>query len=63
MELYPSWRYHPDHDPVIVSDPGEEDALGEGWVDSPSKFQADEAQVADPAPFKRRRGRPRKVSP
>jgi len=32
---YPKWKYHAMEIPVIVKSPQEEDALGEGWGDSP----------------------------
>ena len=34
---YPSWRYHTVNPACIVNTPEEEEALGEGWFDSPAK--------------------------
>jgi len=46
---YPAWRYHAIKDPVIVADPGEEEALGPGWADTPAAFKAKPVIVnADP---------------
>lgn len=38
MSAYPAWRYHPDAPGRIVQTPAEDEALGDGWVDSPLKF-------------------------
>jgi hypothetical protein len=37
---FPTWRYHATEPAVIVNDPGELEALGEGWEDSPAAFEA-----------------------
>jgi hypothetical protein len=38
MQNYPSWRYHATEPAVIVADPEADDALGEGWADTPAAF-------------------------
>jgi hypothetical protein len=43
---YPAWRYHPDGRSCIVQTPADDDALGEGWADSPTAFET--APVAVP---------------
>jgi hypothetical protein len=35
-EEFPKWKYHETQNAVIVQDPDEESALGEGWFDSPA---------------------------
>jgi len=37
-KFWPSWRYHPVHEPRIFQSQAELDAAGPGWVDSPAKF-------------------------
>lgn len=45
---YPTWRYHPKKPAVIVHSPTEEDALGDGWSDSPDpKAAENRAKRAD----------------
>ena len=37
---YPKWRYHPSHDPVVVTDPDDEAArtpTDDGWLASPGR--------------------------
>ena len=36
--VYPSWRYHKSLGSKIVQNAEEDKSLGEGWVDTPSKF-------------------------
>lgn len=35
---YPKWLYHATLSPALVEDPEQEDALGEGWADTPAAF-------------------------
>jgi hypothetical protein len=35
---FPKWKYHAKLDAVVVNDPAEEMALGDGWEDSPAAF-------------------------
>lgn len=35
MDEYPKWLYHRTHEPVIVNDPDEHNALGRGWAEEP----------------------------
>ncbi len=39
--VYPSWRYHQEKCPegCIIQSAEQEAALGEGWVDTPAKFE------------------------
>lgn len=41
MELYPKWKYAADGRSIVVDDADAEEALGEGWYNSP-------ADVPDP---------------
>lgn len=34
-QRFPRWKYHKDHQPVIVHSASEETALGAGWGDTP----------------------------
>jgi hypothetical protein len=38
QKVYPSYRYHPDYEPLLVVSEEHEKSLGKGWVDSPAKF-------------------------
>jgi|GEM_PF-6793916 len=42
MEHYPSWRYHRTEPAQIVDTPEADEALGEGWADTPAAFLEDE---------------------
>lgn len=35
FQEFPKWKYHPQHEPVVVDDADAEKALGDGWGDSP----------------------------
>ena len=41
---YPKWKYHPLEIPVTVADKVAEDALGEGWYDSPIEATDDDLE-------------------
>lgn len=56
MRQYPRWLHHPEQGSVIVRDEKHEQALGEGWFDSPAQFPSDGTE-----PSKRGPGRPKKV--
>lgn len=43
--MFPSWRYHRTLDPRIVADPLEDEALGEGWADTPAAFLIPEEEA------------------
>lgn len=45
---FPSWRFHRTEPARIVNDPIEEEALGDGWADTPAAF-ADDDEPAEPA--------------
>lgn len=38
FQAFPSWRFNAEGKSVKVNDPMEEEALGEGWADSPAAF-------------------------
>lgn len=42
---FPSWRYHRTEPACIVHDPIEDEALGEGWADTPAAFEGDEPAI------------------
>lgn len=45
-EQYPKWLYHRTEPAVIVNDPDEQSALGDGWGEAP--FVADEPEELKP---------------
>ena len=45
---YPAWRYHREKEAVIVNDPVEEAALGEGWESTPAAFYPAEVTEVEP---------------
>lgn len=45
---FPTWRYHRTKEAVIVNSPEELKSLGEGWEDTPAKFEL--PQLPDPVP-------------
>lgn len=52
---YPKWLYHATQAAVIVNDPAEQEALGEGWQESPVEAPAQAAAPAEPPPKKPRK--------
>lgn len=40
---YPAFRYHRTKAPVVIHSPEAEEALGEGWANTPAAFQIEEA--------------------
>ena len=38
FQEFPKWKYHRTLSAKLVSDPEQEAALGEGWVDNPGVF-------------------------
>lgn len=44
---YPKWKYHPLEIPVTVADKAAEDALGDGWYDSPIEATEDDIEQDD----------------
>lgn len=44
---YPRWKYGAEGQSAIVNDADEEEALGEGWYDSPADVPAPDAEHAD----------------
>ena len=48
---YPCWRYHKNFPARLIHNPGQEVALGAGWVDNPAKVDdGDAAPVATEPP-------------
>lgn len=52
---FPKWKYHRTKSPVVVNNPEQEAALGEGWADHPNAFvgpppaePASESPAAEP---------------
>jgi hypothetical protein len=41
---YPKWLYHETQPPVLVQDPEEHAALGEGWEETPAAFAGKPAE-------------------
>jgi hypothetical protein len=52
-KVYPSWRYHPEHEARIVASEEAEKALGAGWVHSP-------ADIKPVEPVKKAKAKPSK---
>lgn len=54
---YPSCRYHPEKEPVIVVSAEHEEKLGDGWYESPADFGIETAPglVADPVIAEKRK--------
>lgn len=50
MNQYPKWLYHRTLPAVIVNNPDEHKALGDGWAESPADFE-----VSEEAPVKKAR--------
>ena len=52
FQPFPKWKYHATESAKTVLTPEQENALGEGWYDTPSELQAALAnpQKLDPAP-------------
>lgn len=54
QKVYPTWRYHKDHEPRLIKDREELEALGSGWVDNPGKVdlkpEAKAEKKPEPAP-------------
>lgn len=48
VPLYPVWRYHATKAACIVTTEAEDEALGAGWVDSPAKVTAPDAEPPPP---------------
>jgi hypothetical protein len=44
-ESFPRWRFHPEHEARIVRSKEQNDALGEGWYDSPAQFLSAEVHA------------------
>jgi hypothetical protein len=44
MKQYPKFLYHRELEPVVVADPIEHEALGEGWAESPAAFEETPAE-------------------
>jgi hypothetical protein len=65
--MFPAWRYHKDHEPVIVPSLEAFERMGPGWVDSPARVNeggmSPQAWQDAPAvdPVQRRRRGPGKV--
>jgi len=61
MKKFPSWRYAAAANPVLVQDPGESDALGPGWYESPADIPdpltKPPPKEEDPKPVPKRRRR------
>jgi hypothetical protein len=38
IQKYPAWRFHATDPACVVEDEAADQALGEGWVDSPGKL-------------------------
>jgi hypothetical protein len=45
MNQYPKWLYHRTNPPVIVNNPDDHKALGDGWAESPADLDAEYAPV------------------
>jgi hypothetical protein len=66
-QVYPVWRYHPEHPAKLVSGTDEDEALGDGWGTSdvlgPAKDTPINAGTPSPedddAEPPKKRGRPR----
>ena len=50
MKVYPSWRYHRTEAAKIVHSEEEDQALGEGWADTPAAFEAAQADTGSSEP-------------
>lgn len=46
---YPAFRYHRTKEPVVIHSPEAEEALGEGWANTPAAFQDEENPLAPPS--------------
>lgn len=57
MDEYPRWRYHATEKPKLVNDPVEDEALGDGWADTPAAFEAKPEPEPKPEP------KPKKAKP
>lgn len=52
MNEFPKVKYHREHDPVVVQNAEEEEALGKGWFDNPGfKSEKPAPQVVDEGVF------------
>jgi hypothetical protein len=47
--MFPSWRYHRTLEACIVADPLEDEALGDGWADTPAAFTEPEPEPQEAA--------------
>lgn len=47
---WPRWRFHKEKRPEgkVIYSSAENEALGEGWVDSPTQFESDSAKPLEP---------------
>jgi hypothetical protein len=46
FQEFPKMKYHPKHEPIIVQNAEEENALGRGWVNTPNDFPKPSRSVA-----------------
>lgn len=54
---FPKWKYHETEPAVIVNTPEEEEALGEGWAETPAAFEAKSEPESEAAEKKPKRGK------
>jgi hypothetical protein len=69
-EQYPKWLYHRTETPVVVYDPDEHAAKGDGWEESPAFLnsddeseEADESESSEPEKKVRRSRKPKPTEP
>lgn len=43
---YPAFRYHRTKAPVVINSPEAEEALGEGWANTPAAFKDEAPEIA-----------------
>jgi hypothetical protein len=52
FQEFPKWKYHPSKEAVIVGNKDAEEALGEGWFNSPADFGVETCPSASgPDPY------------
>lgn len=50
MKHYPSSRYHPTKEAIVVMNEAQDEALGAEWVESPAEFGLETCPGASPDP-------------